>query len=129
MGRLKFLENRSLRSIVLRAPFSNFTGAPTVFFWESLSTVPSPGLSEFVFELIKPPSGSTHPSLYLWGNWGEIDKLFKGFLNWRPDFKLVIRTGTLSDSNAFRAQTRKRFPLMAERDRIQLETSLALNGY
>ena len=100
--------------------------------WTGLSTITSPALSEFVLELIgSAPFGFTQPPLNPWGNWDEIDKLFAGFLDWCPDFKLVVRTGTgtLYNRDEFRVQAREKFPLMAERDRIQFEMSLAVDKH
>ena len=97
--------------------------------WISLPTITSLALSEFVLELGGPPSEFTRPSLDLWGDWGGIDKSFKGFLDRCPDFKLVIRTGTLSDRDGFQAQAKERFRLMAELDRIRFETSVAIDRH
>jgi hypothetical protein len=80
-----------------------------------------------VLELGRSPSGFTQPSRSLWGCWDEIDELFEGFLNSRPDFKLVIRTGRLYNRDEFQAQAKERFPLMARRGRILFETSLAVD--
>ena len=129
LGRLRFRENKSLRSIVLRTPFFNLPELTTVSGWTSLSTIPSLALSEFVLELGGPPSEFTQPSLDLWGNWDEIDKSFVGFLDRCPDFKLVIRTGTLSDRDGFQAQAKERFPLMTDRNCIQFETSVAIDKH
>ena len=88
-----------------------------------------PALSTFVLELVSPPPRSTQRSSDLWGDWDDIDRLFRSFLLWRPDFRLVIRTGTLSDRDEFEAHVQETFPLMAERELIQFETSLALDKY
>ena len=95
----------------------------------SLSTITSLAFSEFVLELSAVPSGFAQPSLKLWGNWDEIDMLFEGFLCSSPDFKLVIRTDRLYDRDNFQAQAKERFRLMAGRDRIRFETSLAVDKY
>ena len=66
----------------------------------------------------------------LWGDWGKIDRLLSGFLDRCPDFKLVIRTGNLYNyRDEFRSQAKKMFHLMAERNRIQFETSSAVDEY
>ena len=96
----------------------------------SLSTVTSPTLSEVVLELGRAPSEFSQPHPHLWGNWDEIDKLFEGFLDWRPGFKLVIRTGTgLCKRDEFEAQARERFPIMAMRSRIQFEALPSVDKY
>ena len=88
-----------------------------------------PVLSTFVLELVSPPPMSTQRSLDLWGDWDDIDRLFRSFLLWRPDFRLVIRTGTLSDRDEFEAHVKERFPLMAGRELIRFETFPALDKY
>ena len=95
----------------------------------SLSTITSLDLSEVVLELGKALSEFTQPFPNLWGNWYEIEKLFEGFLDLYPDFKLLFRTGRLSNRDKFLAQAKERFPLMAMRDSIQLETSLDVDKY
>ena len=100
--------------------------------WMSLSTIPSPTLSEFVLELVgRAPAGFTRPpnSVNPWGNWDEIDTLLSGFLEWCPDLELVIRTGKLRDCDEYQVQAMERFPLMAGRDRIRFETSVAIDKY
>ena len=76
-----------------------------------------------MFELDCPPLEFTQSSPNLWGNWDEIDELFRASLDRRAGFKLVIRTGVLSEDDEFQAQTKERFPLMVERDRIRFEIS------
>ena len=82
--------------------------------------------SEFVLDLDSPPYEFSQSSLDLWGNWDKVDELFESSLDRRPGFRLVIRAGTLPDRDEFQAQAKERFPLMAGRDRIQFETSLAV---
>ena len=128
-GHLQFRENSSLRSVVLRTPFSNLFGLSTALGLTSLSTITSLALSEFALELAGPPFEFTEPSINLWGNWDEIDKLFNSFLDRCPDFKLVIRRSRISDRDEFQAQAKERFPLMAERNCIQFEMSSAVDEY
>ena len=75
------------------------------------------------------PSRFTSTSRNLWGNWWiGTDKLFEDLLKQSPDFKFIIRTGWIyNDRDEFQAQARERFPLMAGRNRIQFETSLAID--
>jgi len=129
LGQLRFQEHTSLRSIVLRTPFTNLPALAAELFCLSLSTITSLALSEFVIELGSLPSEFTQPSRYLWGNWDDVDKLFEGFLGWCPDFKLVIRTGRIYSRDELQTQAKERFPLMAGRDCIQFETSLAVDKY
>ena len=81
-----------------------------------------------MLESFSPPPGFTQLAFVLCGDWLNIDRMFRSFLLWRPDFRLVIRTGTLSDRDEFEARV-ETFPLMAERELIQFETSLALDKY
>ena len=83
-------------------------------------------LSEFVIELGIPPSKVIQLSLSPWASWDKIDQLFGCFLSWCPNFKLVIRAGRLYNCDEFRAKAKEGFPLMARRDRIQFETSYAV---
>ena len=82
-----------------------------------------------MLELGRAPTEFTQSSLKLWGSWGGIDKLFDDFLDRGLDLKLVIRTGRLYSREKFEAQAKERFPLMAGRDRIRFETSLAVDEY
>ena len=82
---LQFQENMSLRSIVLRTPSHGLFRPVMASLWRRFSAITSPALSEFVLELGGPPFRFIQPSLC--GDWDEIDKLLKGFLDWRPDFK------------------------------------------
>ena len=82
-----------------------------------------------MLELVSPPPRFIQLAFVLWGDWLNINRLFRSFLLWRPDFRLVIRTGTLSDRDEFEAHVQETFPLMAERELIQFETSLALDKY
>lgn len=95
----------------------------------TLSTIVAFTFSEFVLELGGLRSEFTHPSLDLWGNWDGIDALFEAFLDRCPDFRLVIRTGRLYNRGEFQAQAKERFPFMARRDRVQFETSAAVDKY
>ena len=81
-----------------------------------------------MLELVSPPPRFIQLAFDLCGDWLNIDRLSRSFL-WRPDFRLVIRTGTLSDCDEFEAHVQETFPLMAERELIQFETSLALDKY
>ena len=113
---------------MLRAQFSGLPPLAIESFWKRLSIITFPALYTFVLELVSPPPRFDQQPLDLWGDWDDIDRLFRSFLLWRPDFRLVIRTGTLSDRDEFEARV-ETFPLMAERELIQFETSLALDKY
>ena len=126
LGQFQFQENTSLRSIILRTSFSNLFGSAAASLWTRFLATAPLTLCEFVLELDSPPSEFAQPSPSIWGNWDEIDKLFRASLDQRPDFKLVIRTGVLSDDDEFQARTKDRFPLMVERNRVRFEKSLAV---
>ena len=121
-------KNSSLRSIVFRTPFSNLYKLATAPFWANLSPIASPSLSELVLDLSGFSSEFTLLlNTNLWGDWSRVDGIIADFPDWCSDFKLVIRTGTLSDHDQFQAQTKKSFPLMAGRGRIEFETSLGVD--
>ena len=109
---------------MIRTPFSNLYKLAATPLWKSLSTITSTALSEFVLDLSGSPSEFTLPALEinLWGDWSGIDEILGGFLDRCCDFKLVVRTGTLSDRDGFQAQAEKMFPLMAWMSRIEFET-------
>ena len=97
----------------------------------SLSTITSLTFSEFVLDLGSPLSESiqSHLDVNRWGNWDEVDRLLNGFLVRSPDFRLVIRAGGQYNRDEFRTQAKERFPLIAGRDRIRFERSLAIDKY
>ena len=114
---------------MLRAQFSGLPPLAIESFWKRLSIITFPALYTFVLELVSPPPRFDQRPLDLWGDWDGIDRLFRSFLLWRPDFRLFIRTGTLSDREGFEAQVKERFPLMTGRELIRFETSPALDKY
>ena len=82
-----------------------------------------------MLDLGDPPSDFTRQPLNLSGNSDEIDKLFEGFLDWCPDFELIVRAGTLYNCDELQVQAREMFPLIAGRDHIGFEMSLDVDKY
>ena len=124
LGHLRFHKNGSLKSVIIKTPFSNLPGLTLRSSCTNILGGASLSLSEFVLELSGLPSELTQQSLVLWGDWKDIDKRFESSLRFRPHFKVVIRTGRLYNRDEFQAQVRERFPLMSRRDRVQFETCL-----
>ena len=122
---LHFRENRSLRSITLRIPFSCLPELAASSLWTSLSTITSLAFCKFVLELGGAPFGFFLPPRDIWGNWNKIDKLFSCFLDRHPGFELVIKVRLPPRSVCFKGQVREIFPSMAGREGIRFETFLA----
>ena len=102
-----------------------------ISFRESLSTITSLAFSEFILDVGSSLFESARVPLdaYRQQSWDQVDRLLDGFLDRCPDFKMVIRADAQRNQDEFRTQAKERFPLIAGRDCIRFETSLAIDEY
>jgi hypothetical protein len=121
LGGLRLTEINGFRRLALRLP-SYQTSTP-INLVEALSTVTSLVFREFVLELGTYPSWFNTPSSMHRNRWEEVDKLFVERFAERGNFKVIIRTGELSDRESFQQYVKESFPLLARRGSIHFETS------
>ena len=118
---LTFREITALRRLTLRTASTPASGL--AFGFLPISTITSPVFRELVLELDGLSSRFDGPSPAYWGRWEEIDRLVEQRFAKHGDFRLVIRTGELSDQETFQRHTKENFPLLAGRGCIHFETS------
>lgn len=118
-----------LRRLTLRTVFSQLMDLGLRLIHSVLSTIHSPIFSELVLEMCGLPSHFSRSSLEHWGDWGEVDRFLEDQFATRGDFRLIVKTGRVYDSETFQRHAKEAFPLLANRERIHFEIFHSIDKY